>query len=114
MVSYTPRFLQDEYNLRTFNTDFGREITESRDPDVEYSLSDLKIRVYESPEYSFIDLIHPFRPSGDIIVELDNPDLARGYEMFLDGDIESLEELDKELMSQIESERSADFYKQIL
>jgi len=114
MSDFSYNFLEQEYDLRLFNTDFGRELTESRDPDVVYVLSDLEIRLYESPEYGLVDLIHPFRPSGDIIVEVDSPEQTRGFEMFLDGTKDSFQKLDDGLMKRIESEGSKDYYKKIL
>jgi hypothetical protein len=85
MSNITYKFLEEEYDLQLFNTDIGEQLTENRDPEAVYVLSDLEIKLYESPEYGLIDLIHPFRPSGDIIVEVDSPEQTRGYEMFLDG-----------------------------
>jgi hypothetical protein len=114
MEFFATRELEHNYGLSAFNTNFGESIVESEDPNTLYVLAETTIGVYESQDYNQMDLVHPFRPSGDeYVIEVDNSNPSMPS-LFYEANIDSLERLDRDLMSRIENRDSGDYYKQIL
>jgi hypothetical protein len=97
----------DNENLSKFNTGRGRQIVYSRNPEVTYRLPESEINVY-THEPKMEDLLHPFRPSGDVILEA----FVDGKRKFFSGMREDFESVDSELMDRIEGLESFRGYKQ--
>lgn len=104
--------MRDEYDFQPFNADLGVTETLEREPETSYVLPEGQANFYTySP--SFTDLIHPFRPSGSIIVEVPVQMGDSEYEMFLSGNDEKFIEFDKDVMERLE-EADEKYYKKIL
>ncbi len=105
--------IRDIYGFEPFNRSRGLKITEERTPEATYHIPEGEFDVY-SHEPSIGDLIHPFRPSGNIIIEVSLNFGSYGHEMFLAGDDEQFEELDKDILNRLEEDRSPEYFKKIL
>ena len=111
---FATRELEHNHGLSAFNTNFGESIVESEDPNTLYVLAETTIGFYESQDYNQIDLVHPFRPSGDeYVIEVDNSNPSMPS-LFYEANIDSLERLDRDLMSRIDNRNSGDYYKKIM
>lgn len=105
--------VRDAYEFETVNRDRGLEITEGRSPEASYNLPEGEMNLYSfSP--SLRDRVHPFRPSGSVIVEtfLQMGDIER--EMYLSGTESQFLEMDEEIIEMLEQEDSPDYCKKIL
>lgn len=104
--------MEDEFGFTALNQSMGNKLSLGRMPDATYHLRDGTVNMYSySP--SLGDRIHPFRPSGEVLVEVGylSEDL---FSMYLVGDIEDFEDFDDTAMELLEAESNPDYYKEIL
>ncbi len=105
--------LRDDYGFQPLNTPRGLEITSTEDPEASYILPSGEVNFYSySP--SLMDLVHPFRPSGKIIAEVNYPDDGSDFRMYLSGSEQQFQELDREIMNILEQLDSPEYFKKIL
>lgn len=97
----------DDEDFSRINTGRGRQLTYERRPETTYKLPETEINVY-SHEPTMDDLLHPFKPSGTVIIEA----FLDGRRKFLSGTMEDFYSLDSELMDRIEGLDSFRGYKQ--
>jgi hypothetical protein len=96
-----------EEDLSSLNSGRGRQITYGKDPEVTYQLPESEINIY-SHEPTLEDLIHPFRPSGTILIEA----FLDGRRKFFSASGDEFESLDRHIMERIEGLDSFRGYKQ--
>ncbi len=106
------RSLSENYDFETVNSSRGREIVSGRQPGAEYVLPEGKLGLFEY-ETGFRELLHPFRPSGNILVEFEPSTIEADIRLYLSGDEQAFRELDQDLLDRIDS-LDSDYKKQII
>lgn len=106
-------FFRDAYGLSSLSRDLGLEITSNNEPDARYVLPEGRINLYNQP-FTLKDFTHPFRPSDEVLAEFFVEENGVTVEKYLSGDLESFEELDREIMNSLETDEFNGYFKQIL
>lgn len=88
--------LQDTYGFEPVNESKSLKEVENSDPIDGYNLGSGRLNFYEN-DPSWIDKIHPFRSSGDVIAELVSDNGETPEQMYLSGTYDDLEEVQEVL-----------------
>ncbi|MBC5793468.1 MAG: hypothetical protein H8Z69_05560 [Nanohaloarchaea archaeon] len=106
------RSLIENYAFQALNASRGRETVFERNPGARYELPEGEINLYKH-EPDLEDLIHPFKPSEEIIIEFRPENMKNDLQLYACGDEEAFQEMDKDLLERLDTLES-DYRKQIL
>ena len=98
----------EEGNLTQFNRSRGRQLTYSQEPDVKYIFPETDVQVY-SHEPSFKDVVHPFRPSSEYVVQA----VHRGHFHYFEASEDDIRSMDRKLTGELEGLDNTEYYKKI-
>lgn len=97
------RFYEDFYEFESLNTGKGDELVEEKEPLVTYNITGDELRIYDNRSFGRRRLFNRWRSHDpEIIVGMDVDIGEETREMYLGGDLDAWDDLDKDLMKFID------------